>query len=163
MTDHRIKLIRDLLTEIRSGLLTHLTQSLPNWPEYVVKDFVYPSLKDASSQQVAEFIQDLKDMKWKLERDFFVTFDILDEETKKIIEDRMSGVPSAHNDIPRDQERHDFQRQQIMEKGISKEPLIMIKNLDNTYELQEGWHRVIQLFHFFPEGFEYPNVWVGSY
>lgn len=163
MTDRRIRLIRDLLAEMRSGLLMYLTKSLPNWPEYVIKDFVYPSLKHAGNQQVQEFIDDLADMTWELQHDFFVTYDILEEETIKIIEARLTGKESKFNDIPRDTERHQYQKQQIIDRGIPTDPLIMIKNLDGKYELQEGWHRVIQLFHFFPEGFEYPNVWVGNY
>jgi hypothetical protein len=39
--------------------------------------------------------------------------------------------------------------------GIRSEPVILIKRPDG-YELLEGWHRTIQHFHKFPDGYTGP-------
>lgn len=48
----------------------------------------------------------------------------------------------------------------IKKQGISEEPIIVTK-INGEYELQEGWHRVIQALILWPEGYE-QNAWVGE-
>ena len=156
----RTQLIKQILKESRSGLLNYLRQQLPNWPEYVIKDFAYAELKDGSEPQIKEFIEYHKDIPWKLEHNLFIRKDMFAELTIDIMNQRKGGRENPYN-IPRDKERHEYQRQQIIELGLPTEPIIMFKNSNGKYELLEGWHRTIQLIELFPEGIEYPNVWLG--
>ena len=38
---HRIKEVMGILIETREGLLNYLKRQLPNFPDYVIKDWVY--------------------------------------------------------------------------------------------------------------------------
>ena len=43
----------------------------------------------------------------------------------------------------------------IQKGGVSKEPAILIKRPEG-YDLLEGWHRTIQHFHMYPNGYTGP-------
>jgi hypothetical protein len=62
--------------------------------------------------------------------------------------------------VPNDIERHNTQKELILKQGLPKEPILLVK-INDKYELLEGWHRTIQLLNMFPEGYVYPNVYVG--
>jgi hypothetical protein len=58
--------------------------------------------------------------------------------------------------IPRDKERHATQAALAQQQGgVRKEPVIIIKT-SKGYELAEGWHRTIQHFHMYPDGYTGP-------
>jgi GNAT superfamily N-acetyltransferase len=57
--------------------------------------------------------------------------------------------------IPKDAERHATQAALIQQGGVSREPAILIK-FGNGYELLEGWHRTIQHFARYPDGYVGP-------
>ena len=62
-------------------------------------------------------------------------------------------------DVPKDKERHATQAALAQQQGgIRKEPVILIKRA-NGYELLEGWHRTIQHFAAYPQGYTGP-AWV---
>ena len=44
---------------------------------------------------------------------------------------------------------------------MPQEPIILMQN-GNKLELVEGWHRTIQLLNLYPEGYRYPNVYIGT-
>mgnify|MGYP003349517889 CR=1 FL=1 len=56
---------------------------------------------------------------------------------------------------PRDAERHEIQSKLVQQRGISKEPVILVKT-SQGYELLEGWHRTIQHFAKYPNGYTGP-------
>jgi hypothetical protein len=63
--------------------------------------------------------------------------------------------------IPKDAERHATQAALAQQQGgIRKEPVIL-KKMGNQYELIEGWHRTIQHFKQFPNGYTGP-AWVAT-
>jgi hypothetical protein len=86
--------------------------------------------------------------------------DMWEPKTLKRLQARAGGSskstePDVH--IPaRDAERHATQAQLAQQQGgVRKEPVILIKT-SNGYELLEGWHRTIQHFHKFPDGYTGP-------
>ena len=146
------------LLEIRQPLVNYLKQELPNTPEHVIKDMIYPSVKDANDDDMKSWINDMKDVTWKKYQNFKITKDIFDDKTIEQLNKRLGG--ENPNQVPRDDERHKTQKKLILKQGMPKEPIILFYN-NGKYELWEGWHRTIQLLQLFPQGYIYPNVYVG--
>ena len=67
----------------------------------------------------------------------------------------------VRQDVDKDTERHETQKDLLQSKGVSEEPIILFKTKDGKYELGEGWHRTTQTFIQFPDGFIQPNVYIG--
>ena len=65
-----------------------------------------------------------------------IKIDIFDPRTQKQIQQREGGSKNPFQ-IPRDAERHAAQAAMIQQRGVSKEPIIVIKSADG-YELVEG-------------------------
>ena len=152
--------IKQILHEMRGGILRLIQDNLPSWPKFVIKDFVYPTLSNASNDQIQEFFDEYRHVKWDLRRDITFTIDSFIPETQDLLNDRLSGDVS-HLHIPHDQQRHSYQKHQIQQFGIPTTPIIVFQHPDQKYEVLEGWHRITQLFTLHPEGFVYPNVFVG--
>ena len=146
------------LLEIRQPLVNYLKQQLPNTPEHVIKDMIYPSVKDANNDDMKSWINDMKDVTWKKHQNFKITKDIFDDRTIEQLNKRLTG--ENPNQVPRDDERHETQKNLILKQGMPKEPIILFYN-NGKYELWEGWHRTIQLLQLYPQGYIYPNVYVG--
>jgi hypothetical protein len=153
--------VSEILTELRQRLDQYLKQQFPDWPEYVVRDFLYKTVKDMPPTEMEEYIdftkKDLPIKQWKLEN-LKITQDIFDTETQKRLNQRQGGSANPFQ-VPKDAERHATQAAMIQKTGISKEPIIVIKR-GNEYELLEGWHRTIQHLKAYPEGYTGP-AWVG--
>ena len=153
--------VSEILTELRQRLDQYLKQQFPDWPEYVVRDFLYKTVKDMPPTEMEEYIdftkKDLPIKQWKLEN-LKITQDIFDAETQKRLGQRQGGSANPFQ-VPKDAERHATQAAMIQKTGISKEPIIVIKR-GNEYELFEGWHRTIQHLKAYPEGYTGP-AWVG--
>ena len=156
----RIQEVMGIVTETRQGLLNYLKRQLPNFPDYVIKDWVYKYNKDGSAEGIQDWIDSqLKDMEWELQKDFPISMDIFTNNTKKQLEIRIGG--EVRQDVDKDTERHETQKELLQSKGISEEPIILFKTKDGKYELGEGWHRTTQTFIQFPDGFIQPNVYIG--
>jgi hypothetical protein len=84
--------------------------------------------------------------------------DIFSDITKRELKSRIQG--EVRKDVDNDTERHETQKELLKSKGISKEPIISFKTRDGKYELGGGWHRTVQTFTMFPEGFIQPNVYI---
>jgi hypothetical protein len=149
----------EILNEIRKSFMNYLKEKLPNTPEYVVNDWFYKNNKNETQENIDELINKYKDVKWELKKNFPMSLNILSDETQKRLKEREGGKKAAWLD--NDEERHQTQKELILKKGLPTEPIIML-DLNGKYELVEGWHRTIQLFSLFPEGFKYPNVYVGK-
>ena len=149
-----------LFCEVREGLLHYLRSRLPEVPSYVLYDLYYRSVKGMNHIELDEFLNDNGNIKWKLVKNFMidpkVTFDDATMHTLKI---RDGGKVNPY-DIPKDLERHVGAMERIESKGMPTEPIILIKNGDK-YELVEGWHRTMQLLNLYPDGYIYPNVYIG--
>lgn len=157
----RIKEVMGLLTEKREGWYRLLQNKLPHFPEYVLKDFIYRKVDDYKDYEsfnnwLDEWIINLE---WEYHKDFSITMDIFSDKSKKELEQRINGL--VRSDVDRDEERHQNQRELLKLHGISKEPIILFKYEDGKYDLGEGWHRTVQAFIAFPDGFIQPNVYIG--
>jgi len=149
------------LTETRNSLFAFVKQQFPTWPDYVLKDFLYPQAKGIRNQaELDDFLkrnkQDFGNCKWTL-TELPITFGIFTPKTQRMIASREGGSSNPFQ-VPRDAERHAQQSQMIQQKGVSAEPIIVAK-LSNGYDLIEGWHRTIQHLKAFPQGYTGP-AWV---
>jgi len=147
------------LVEIRQPLINYLKQRLPNTPEYVIKDMVYPATKDLNREEMDGWIKEIEGFKWKLHKNFPIKKQNFTDENIQQLNRRLKG--ENPNQVSRDDERHKIQREKILKQGIPQEPIILTFE-NNKYSLWEGWHRVIQLFQLYPKGYLYPNVYVGT-
>ena len=69
---------------------------------------------------------------------------------------RAGGTSDLGMGIPKDKERHATQAALAQQQGgVRKEPVLLIKT-SKGYELLEGWHRTIQHFVQYPDGYEGP-------
>ena len=149
------------LSEARNSLFAFVKQHFPTWPDYVLKDFLYPQAKGIRDQaELDDFLtrnkQEFGNCKWTLVK-LPITFDIFTPKTQDQLRKREGGSKNP-NQVPRDAERHTQQSQMIQQKGVSSEPIIVAK-LANGYDLIEGWHRTIQNLKAFPQGYTGP-AWV---
>jgi hypothetical protein len=157
----RVKELMGLITEVRKGWYELLKQKLPHFPEYVLKDWIYRKVDEYKDyESFNNWINDwLVDIEWEYQKDFPITMDIFGERTKKELQERIDGM--VRSDVENDVERHEAQKELLKSRGISQEPIILFQTKDGSYELGEGWHRTVQAFSVFPEGFIQPNVYIG--
>jgi len=82
--------------------------------------------------------------------------DMFEPMTKQRLIGRAGGNSDMGLDVPRDKERHATQAALAQQQGgVRKEPVLLIKT-DKGYELLEGWHRTIQHFAKYPDGYTGP-------
>ena len=152
----------DKLNESRNGWYNFLKKKLPKVPEYVLKDWIYTKINDYKDYQ--SFINWLDEwnivgLEWEYKKDFPMTMDIFSEKTQKELKERINGL--IKSTVDRDEERHKNQKELLKSRGISKEPITLFKYKDGKYDLGEGWHRTVQNFKMYPEGYIQPNVYIG--
>ena len=96
------------------------------------------------------------DTKWQLVPNMKFTMDMWIPEVVAKLNARAGGKPHPEFEIPRDAERHATQAQLAQQQGgVRKEPVILVKRPDG-YDLIEGWHRTIQHFAQYPNGYTGP-------
>jgi len=160
----------EFLVELRVKLLDYIQRLLPAWPRYVVWDWLYKNLARFESVQyrlkdaVIQTITDAglsPDTRWQLIPDMKFTMDMWEPTTLKRLHLRSGGkatpeIPSTMNPQSKDAERHATQAKLAQQQGgVRQEPVIIIKT-PQGYELLEGWHRTIQHFAKYPEGYVGP-------
>jgi len=154
--------LKSLILEKNQGLWNWYKQQLPNWPDYVIKDLFFVKLKSTTDAiEKKAHIDTIKkvypNLKWKFKK-LSLTFDSFDRNTKILMKNRDMGKSNPFQ-VPDDEKRHQTQLSLLQKRGISKQPIIVIKKSDG-YELWEGWHRTLQYLQHFPNGFTCP-AWVG--
>ena len=168
--------IKELLVEYRDRMYQYIKSIVPTWPDYIVKDWLYANLakgetynkeKGWSFETIGKDIPKiLNDMglsvntTWQLVPNVKFNMDMWEPKTLKRLQARAGGSatstdPMVH--IPaRDAERHATQAALAQQQGgVRKEPVIIIKT-PQGYELLEGWHRTIQHFVQYPDGYVGP-------
>ncbi len=155
---------KEKLDEVRQGLLGYLKQKLPHTPEYVIKDLIYRNIKSANDEVSTQDTQSWLDeyftnLKWEYKKNFPITMDIFDDKTQDKLKQRIGG--KIEKDVTNDVERHKTQQDLLKNQGVSQEPIILFKTKNGKYALAEGWHRTIQTFKMYPEGYIQPNVYIG--
>ena len=170
---------QEFLVELRDRMYQYIKSIVPTWPDYVVKDWLYanqakPYGREATITPADRTFATLKtgipemladagltvDTKWQLVPDMKFTMGMWEPKTLKRLQERAGGSakstdPDVH--IPaRDAERHATQAQLAQQQGgVRKESVILIKT-PQGYELLEGWHRTIQHFAKYPDGYVGP-------
>lgn len=145
------------LYELRTRTLQWFKDQYPNIPDYVVQDFMYKGYKNNPKAMDIEYGMYLNDLKWT-KGVYNVTLDFFGKETQKFLKPRLKGAILKF--VPNDAERHEKQKELLKLRGPSTEPVIMTK-IDGEYELEEGFHRVIQSLLLWPKGYK-QVAWVGE-
>jgi hypothetical protein len=152
---------QEILYEYRQAYLKYVKSWFPDWPDYVVRDWLYPAGKNLDQAEFESWAQGVHEdypvEAWRLER-LPITTDIFTPETQKRLGARAGGSQNPMG-VPRDAERHATQAAMLQKQGVSGEPIIVIKT-DQGYDLVEGWHRTIQNLSAHPAGYTGP-AWVG--
>ena len=162
------------ITEYRDRMYQYIKSIVPGFPDYVVKDWLYANFARGATQgpnwsfhtigqDIPKILADMGlsvDTKWQLVPNMKFTMSMWEPKTLKRLQARAGGSsksadPDVH--IPaNDAERHATQDALAKQQGgVRKEPVILIKT-PQGYELLEGWHRTIQHFHKFPDGYTGP-------
>jgi len=147
---------------MRDRLFQYLQSLVPNWPPYVVKDWIYQAHKGKDEfyrrdpNQAAEFLQyvatnsgysDPKQIQWQLQV-LPMRMDLFDKNTRAQLESRVGG--QSHNAYNSDQ-RHATQANMVA-NAPSQEPVIMAIT-PSGYCLIEGWHRTVESLKNWPQGY----------
>lgn len=157
----------EFLLELRDRMYQYIRSIVPTWPEYVVQDWLYKgrgknknyntdsrAVKDEIIEMIADAGLSPNTNPWQLVPNMKFTMDMFQPLTQQRLIGRAGGTSDLGMGIPKDKERHATQAALIQKGGVSKEPAILIKT-PQGYELLEGWHRTIQHFA------KYPNGYVG--
>lgn len=149
----------EFITEIRNSMYQYIKSIVPTWPDYVVQDWLYKGNKTATKNDIIEMIAGsglTPDSKWQLVPDMKFTIDMFEPNSKRKLIGRAGGSSDLGMGIPKDKERHATQAALAQQQGgVRKEPVLLIK-MPNGYELLEGWHRTIQHFAQYPQGYTGP-------
>jgi hypothetical protein len=158
------------MNEYRDRMYQYIKSVVPTWPDYVVKDWLYQNLAGGETQgpgwSFGNARQDLAtiinaqrlsfDTKWQLVPNMKFTMDMWEPFTKQKLIGRAGGKSDLGLKIPRDAERHATQLALAQQQGgVRKEPVIIVKRPEG-YDLIEGWHRTIQHFKMYPDGYTGP-------
>jgi hypothetical protein len=162
------------INELRDRMYQYIKSIVPGFPDYIVKDWLYANFARGATQgpnwsfdtigkDIPNILKDMGlsvDTKWQLVPNMKFTMGMWEPKTLKRLQERAGGSskstdPNVH--IPaRDAERHATQAALAKQQGgVRKEPVILIKT-PQGYELLEGWHRTIQHFHMYPNGYTGP-------
>jgi hypothetical protein len=155
---------QDFLVEYRQAYFQYLQGWFPDWPDYVIRDWLYPFMKGMDQGEIESAAEDIADNypvhRWEL-KTLDLGLDAFDETTQKKILAREGGQSNPMQ-VPRDAQRHATQAQRIQKTGApSQQPIIVVQRPDvKGLELLEGWHRTIQNIRAFPDGYR-GRAWIG--
>jgi hypothetical protein len=162
--------------ETRNAIFAYIKQYLKTWPDYVIRDWIYRQFGKGvptdelgnESWKIKELIdQTLKAVnltpttKWTFNKQQKFTMDMWDDWTLDKIQKRWGGKSHPDIGVTNDAERHATQSKLAAQQGgVRSEPVILIQH-GNKFELVEGWHRTIQHFKQFPNGYVGP-AWIAQ-
>ena len=152
--------INQIIPEARDKMYQYIKSIVPTWPDYVVKDWLYQGFGRYNENPKRRLLTMLnqegvnRNTQWQLIPNIKITMDMFTSRTKSNLIDRANDKNKSW--VPRDSDRHATQSRLIQHQGgISKEPIILLKT-SQGYELIEGWHRTIQHFAQYPDGYTGP-------
>ena len=154
----------EFLTESRNRMYQYIKSIVPTWPEYIVKDWLYQGFGRYNDENPKRKLLTMinreglnRNTQWQFVPNMKFTMDNMwTSHTLRKLQGRAGGLSDMGMDVPRDAERHATQARLAQQQGgVRSEPVILIKRPDG-YELLEGWHRTIQHFHKFPDGYTGP-------
>jgi hypothetical protein len=170
---HRIKQVMGL-NELRNPWFNYVQSKTKeitgqDWPEYVLKDWLYTFTKRSYFPEKGEspevyknivksfvesFVEGHGKGKWEY-RVLDVSIDIFIPTIQDLLKQKMGGL--INTDVPKDEERHNIQQSQLDKVGVSPEPIIVLQKKDGI-ELLEGWHRTTSALKKY--GTYKQNAWV---
>lgn len=142
------QLIERMGTYYDPKIVEYFRDLIPGIPDLVLYDFVYPEYQHDYTNIEPEIVEWLNSITWIPEK-LKITIDIFDDYTQKRITDIIKGIPLSADD----QRRYEKQRELLTKSGKPSELPIILTFVDGKYELQEGWHRVVESVRLWPEGF----------
>jgi len=151
------------ITELRDRMYQYIKSIVPKWPDYVVKDWLYQGFGRYNDENPKRRLLTMlnreglnRNTQWQLVPNMKFTMDMWTPGIVAKLNARAGGKQHPDFEVSRDVERHATQAQLAQKQGgIRSEPVILIKRSDG-YELLEGWHRTIQHFHKYPDGYTGP-------
>ena len=166
------------ILETRDRMFDYVKQVLPTWPDYVLRDWIYNLARGDHQAGAGYDPQDpswgfnkktilrligfegmTPDTKWQFVPDFEFKLENLHPDTQRRIRERAGGTKNPFG-IPNDAARHATQASLAQQQGgVRKEPVIG-KMTPQGFELIEGWHRTVQHFKMYPEGYRGP-AWIA--
>lgn len=154
-----------VLFELRDKMYQYIKSIVPTWPDYVIQDWLYSGSKTDSRDDIIDKISGeglTVNSTWQLVPNLKFTMDMFVPESKQRLIGRAGGKSDLGMGIPKDAERHATQAQLAQQQGgVRKEPVLLIKTA-HGYELLEGWHRTIQHFAMYPQGYVGPAYIANS-
>ena len=154
------------VAEARQPVLNILRQALPDWPDYVLKDWLGTRVKDQEDLKnlrgwIDEIKKTVQPNSWQLHQKMPITFDMLDPKTRYFMKTKRQFGDRNPFMIPRDRERLEDAMRLVQEKGIENLPPVIMLQGPKGLELTEGWHRTMAAFRQHPDGFRI-NAWIGQ-
>jgi hypothetical protein len=167
----RVKELMGLISETREGFMNYLRNRSKeitgiDWPNYVLKDWLYRNTKDVGEMQPEEykglvksylesFVEGHGNGHWEY-KVLDISIDSFTEFVQNDLKKKMEGFINPL--ITKDEERHKTQQSQLEKQGVSPEPIIVVQTKDGKYDLLEGWHRTTNALKKF--GNYKQNAWV---
>jgi hypothetical protein len=164
------------LDELRRGYMNYIKDKAAemlgeDWPEYVLRDWVYKNTKNMSEFESIRSYKKLVQLflEYFIERhgtgywildEITINIDSFNEDTKDYLIQRMDD--SFKMNVEKDAERHEKQKELLLQRGVSKEPIIVIQHKDGL-ELLEGWHRTVQSLKLFGEYEQIAYIYIYIY
>jgi len=142
------------LEEKQKEVLDYFLARLPNWPEYVVCDWIYPTFKhDPAGLNILleNHVCDLEGIDWQ-RMNTVLQFQQFDAFTRNSLFAKNSGPSYSANKI----------EENINELGdltINTDPIVAL-GTTSGYRLVSGWQRTANNFRKSVDGFE-TTLWIG--
>lgn len=129
-------------------IIEYFKDLIPGIPDIVLYDFLYPEYYHDYTNIEPEIVEWLNSITWITEQ-LVITIDIFDEYTKKRISEIVKGTALSSMD----KMRYEKQRELLIKSNRPSTKPIILTISDGKYELQEGWHRVVESIRLWPNGF----------
>ena len=155
-----------LMVEYRRGVMDILRDELPDWPDYVIKDWIYQKIQspidlEGKLDHVRAVAQMVQPNSWRLQQNMPLTFDMLSPKTRYMMKTKRQFGDRNPFMIPRDRERLEQAIELVKTKGMENLPPVIMLRQPDGLELVEGWHRTMAAFRLYPQGFRV-NAWIGD-
>lgn len=154
ISEQQLKKLSNIIIETREAFMNFVRQKAKevsgiDWPEYVLKDWLYRNTKNPAGEKPEQFKNLVKNYvesfihgHGKGHWEFKVLDLSIESFTDFVKDDLIKKIEGGRReDIHKDKERHIHQQSQIEKVGISPEPIILVQTKNGKYDLLEGWHR----------------------
>lgn len=165
-SDPEVEDLDETVTEAREGVMEILRRELPDWPDYVIKDWIYQKIQspidlEGKLNHVREIAKMVQPNSWRLHQKMPITFDMLSNKTRYFMKTKRQFGERNPFMVARDRERLEDAIRLVREKGIENLPPVIMLQQPDGLELVEGWHRTMAAFRQHPQGFQV-NAWIGQ-